>query len=271
MNIKLPELPRGSWIRVIALSMTISTFIAMVATIGSYYGAVWFNGQVTTADIGVALVLSLVIAPPILLFLLIKMQQLRLANERLHIYATTDSLTGTLSRAAFTNQVERHLAAHAADVERDGESPGSLLILDVDKFKSINDTFGHQQGDVALRLIASAIRTNARSFDRVGRLGGEEFGVFLVDAAPEYAREASERIRTAIADIEFAPDVAPTRLSISIGVSTARWGEGFAEIYHTADMNLYKAKSGGRNKVVMPETTPPLPAKPVPAPVSSVA
>lgn len=271
MKFRLAELPKGGWLRVITMTAAITLAVTTIATVVSYYAAIWFNGRVTVADVLVALALCVCLAPPITSFLLVKMQQLRLANQKLHIYATTDGLTGTLSRAAFTTQVERHLSAHASDLERDGQSAGSLLILDVDKFKRINDTFGHQQGDVALRLIAAAIRANARSFDRVGRLGGEEFGVFLVDAAPEYARAASERIRQAVADIEFAPEVSPTHLSISIGVSTARWGDTFSDIYHTADMNLYQAKSLGRNQVVMSGYDDHVPAKPVPAPVSSVA
>ncbi len=272
MNLRWPELPKGSWKRVIIYAFAITAFVAAAAMTGSYYGALWFNGNVTTADILVALVLSSTLTPPITILMLIKMQQLRLANEKLRIYATTDGLTGTLSRLAFTTQVENHLNAHADAVPVNGESAGSLLILDVDKFKRINDSFGHQQGDIALRLIASAIRANARSFDRVGRLGGEEFGVFLVDAASEYAAVVSERIRDAITRIEFAPEVAPLPLSISIGVATARHGHRFAELYHAADMNLYKAKSQGRNKVVMEDwLEEEVPPKPVPAPVSSVA
>src|SRR5690606_21709366 len=101
-------------------------------------------------------------------------------------------------RGAFTSEVE-HLLDNPT-----GNNPslGSLLILDVDKFKRINDSYGHQQGDLALRLISAAIRSNVRGFDRVGRLGGEEFGVFLVEAASEYALDAAERIRRAITSIE---------------------------------------------------------------------
>lgn len=258
--------------RVIGWSLVITLFVTIAAVAGSYYGAETLNGGAKWGDILVAVLLPIALAPPISAYMLIKMQQLRLANEKLHIYATTDGLTGTLSRTAFTSQVERHLTAHADDVMVAGDSAGSLLILDVDKFKRINDAYGHQQGDVALRLIASSIRANARSFDRVGRLGGEEFGVFLVDAAPEYARVASERIRQAITNIEFAPEIAPTPLSISIGVATARHGDQFADLYHAADMNLYKAKSLGRNKVVMDDWgEDDVPPKPVPAPISSVA
>lgn len=267
MNQWMSKLPLGSWKRVFGWTFVITVFVTIAAVAGSYYGAEAFNGGVKWGDILVAFVLPVLLAPPIAIFMMIKQQELRLANEKLRIYATTDSLTGTLSRGAFTAEVERLLATPS------GNNPcvGSLLILDVDKFKRINDSFGHQQGDLALRLISAAIRSNVRGFDRVGRLGGEEFGVYLVESAPEYALDAAERIRQAINEIEFSPEVAQTRLTISIGVSTADGTAGFAELYHEADMNLYKAKSNGRNQVVMPGWEEEAPVKPVPAPISSVA
>lgn len=262
----IPDLPKGSWTRVIGWTALVTTFVTASAVAGSYFGAEWLNGGAKWGDVFVAFALAVTLAPLISAFMLMKLQELHLANQKLKIYATTDSLTGALSRGAFTAEVE-HLLAHPSG---NSEHRGSLLILDVDKFKRINDSFGHQQGDLALRLISAAIRANVRSFDRVGRLGGEEFGVFLVESAPEYARVAAERIREAITEIEFMPDFDHMPLSISIGISMADEHAGFADLYHSADMSLYRAKSNGRNQVVMENDWGEDRRRP-PAPVSSVA
>lgn len=263
----LPELPHGGWRRVVSWTLCVTVFVTISSVVGAYYGAEWLNGGATWGDVAVALFLAIALTVPIAGILFFKVEELRLANDKLKVYAATDHLTGALSRGAFTAEIERLLSTPTGN----GPSIGSLLVIDVDRFKRINDSYGHQQGDLALRLIAAAIRANVRGFDRVGRLGGEEFGVFLVEAAPEYAFAVAERIRNAITQLDFAPDTDATPLSVSVGIASADETPHFAELYRQADTHLYTAKNAGRNKVVMADLGDPPPPKPVPRPMSSVA
>lgn len=157
--------------------------------------------------------------------------------------ARLDSLTGLLNRGAFIEAVEGPEGAGKA---------GSLLIADADNFKQINDRFGHLTGDEALRRIASAIGGCTRRTDHRGRLGGEEFGIFLVEADLKEASKVAERIRKAVEEAGFAaPDGSLVRLTVSIGVATEA-GATFTELMSVADKRLYEAKAKGRNMVILP-------------------
>ncbi|HEX5498711.1 MAG TPA: GGDEF domain-containing protein, partial [Thermomicrobiales bacterium] len=183
--------PRG-WGRVI-LWVGGGTGLAVVATLAmdSYNFGTLTHPQLIRAII-TDIVLPLVIAPPLLFFFAYKLRELAIAHHKLAIAASTDSLTEVLNRGAFTTLVDAYLN----DV-RLHQQGGALLVVDVDNFKRINDSFGHDRGDEALRLIAATIRGALRSVDLVGRLGGEEFGVFLPGSTPGRAELAAERIRTA--------------------------------------------------------------------------
>jgi diguanylate cyclase len=190
------------------------------------------------------LIIPLVIAPPFFFFLLWKLRELSLAHRELMTTASTDSLTNCLNRRAFTALVEGYLAK----VEQ-SRKDGALLLMDIDHFKTVNDRFGHESGDEALKLIAQTIKANVRDPDLVARLGGEEFGVFLpgVDAAT--AGNVAERIRRAIRQAEFRPEGVAHPLSISIGGVTFMPPTSFSELYRNADHKLYDAKRGGRDRV----------------------
>lgn len=169
-------------------------------------------------------------------------------HRKLAEKARLDSLTGLLNRGAFIEAVEGSKGAG---------KPGSLLIADADDFKQINDRFGHLTGDEALRKIAAAIGNCTRRTDHRGRLGGEEFGIFLVDADLEEASRVAERIRCAIEEAGFAaPDGRLVRLTVSIGVATAEAEATFTDLMGVADKRLYEAKAKGRNMVVLPPETP---------------
>lgn len=171
-------------------------------------------------------------------------ERLRAAHRELAERARLDSLTGLLNRGAFIEAVERPESAGKA---------GSLLIADADNFKQINDRFGHLTGDEALRQIASAIGGCTRRTDHRGRLGGEEFGIFLVEADLKEASKVAERIRKAVEEAGFAaPDGSLVRLTVSIGVATAEAGATFTELMSVADKRLYEAKAKGRNMVILP-------------------
>jgi diguanylate cyclase (GGDEF)-like protein len=237
--------PRG-WGRVI-LWVGGGTGLAVVATLAmdSYNFGTFTHPQLIRAII-TDIVLPLVIAPPLLFFFAYKLRELAIAHHKLAIAASTDSLTEVLNRGAFTTLVDAYLN----DV-RLHQQGGALLVVDVDNFKRINDSFGHDRGDEALRLIAATIRGALRSVDLVGRLGGEEFGIFLPGSTPGRAELAAERIRTAISATRFVADGVSNELSVSVGGAAFAAHVPFTELYRAADQRLYAAKQSGRNRVVL--------------------
>jgi diguanylate cyclase len=195
-------------------------------------------------------IIPLIVAPPLLYFLLTQMRKLSIAHHRLEIVASTDSLTSCLNRAAFATLVEAYLEKFSPTPQR---SRGALLIIDVDHFKRINDTFGHDRGDDALRLVAHSIRDVLRDVDLVGRLGGEEFSVFLPGATVDQCRSVAERIRQSVGNTPFSPEGERWQITVSIGAVVFATSATFSELYRAADQRLYEAKRGGRNRVVVTE------------------
>lgn len=193
--------------------------------------------------------IPLLVAPPLLYYFLTQMRQLTIAHRRLEIVASTDSLTSCLNRAAFSTMVEAYLEKFAAAPPM--QTRGAMLIVDVDHFKRINDTFGHDQGDEALKLISSSIREVLRDVDLVGRLGGEEFSVFLPGVSAEQCQQMAERICEAVRDSTYTPDGRRWPISVSVGGAPFTSSTTFSELYRLADLHLYEAKRSGRNKVVI--------------------
>ncbi len=175
-------------------------------------------------------------------------------HERLKRVGLTDSLTGVNNRRFF----DQRLGEEVARAGRSGE-PLACLFLDIDRFKGINDRYGHRVGDRVLSTVAGLIREQLRSTDVLGRYGGEEFAALLVNARKEKALEIAERIRAAIEAYRFELDEADSALfaTISIGVSSlppAERGDVAAEaLVDRADQALYQAKNSGRNRVVAAE------------------
>jgi diguanylate cyclase (GGDEF)-like protein len=195
--------------------------------------------------------IPLVVAPPFFFFLLSKLRQLAMAHRELMVVAATDALTNCLNRHAFVTLVERYLD-RISTYERGHQ--GSLLIIDVDHFKRINDTFGHGRGDEALTSVAGAIKGAVREYDVVGRIGGEEFSVLLPGATLEKATTIAERIRREVFDTELLMDGQSQRVSVSVGGVTFDGSAFTNEIFRIADLRLYAAKRRGRNRVVMDGT-----------------
>lgn len=177
------------------------------------------------------------------------------ATELLHRMATVDMLTGIPNRQHFLALGHREIAR----VQRTGE-PLALCMIDIDRFKSINDTHGHAAGDEALKRMAATLAKSLRSADICGRLGGEEFAFLLPETALNDARQVAERLREDVANIAALP-VASTAaaapgpaqeqsITVSIGVCQLRDGESLDQLMVRADAALYKAKRGGRNRVV---------------------
>lgn len=153
-----------------------------------------------------------------------------------------DPLTGLANRRVFDGQ----MAQRVAEFERYGNI-FSLLLLDADHFKELNDTHGHQAGDTVLRRLADVLRQTVRESDIVARYGGEEFAVILPETSIDGARWSSERIRKAV-EAESVP-VGKTDLAVtlSIGAAEVLSGEDVSELIERADAALYASKRAGRN------------------------
>jgi diguanylate cyclase (GGDEF)-like protein len=174
-------------------------------------------------------------------------EELAAANATLRKMSQTDGLTGVDNR----RHVEERLTEMFEHATRLAE-PLAVVMCDVDHFKSVNDTHGHQAGDAVLRQVAEILRDSAREIDRVGRYGGEEFLVILPAASVEDALGFAERVRAAIAGREFVYEGGTLRRTLSAGA--AAWPH--PDIRHqealvkAADDALYVAKERGRNRVV---------------------
>tara|TARA_R100001244_G_scaffold6593_3_gene7788 strand:- start:1886 stop:2734 length:849 start_codon:yes stop_codon:yes gene_type:complete len=180
--------------------------------------------------------------------------KLRDANKALEQRANFDGMTGLLSRDSFFNQLEQM---------RVPEAPNVLMIVDVDHFKRINDNFGHPIGDQALILLGKVFRKTLRQQDLIGRIGGEEFGIFLPDTSAPEGQIIGEIIRHEIENTIFEPyDNMRHVITVSIGVTDVAAHHQRAAMLGNADTALFTAKRSGRNQVILFE--PGMRAKPRP-------
>jgi two-component system cell cycle response regulator len=160
--------------------------------------------------------------------------------------AVTDGLTGLHNRRYLDSHLQT-LFERAVARRR----PLSLMITDLDRFKSVNDTYGHDGGDAVLREFARRLRKNVRGIDLACRFGGEEFVVVMPDTEATIAEKVAERVRAEIAELPFAINGVGVPVTVSVGVSSLKRGvDSVADLLKRADVALYEAKSGGRNRVV---------------------
>lgn len=165
--------------------------------------------------------------------------------EALERLACVDGLTGLNNRRHFLTLIESEWSRF----QRYGR-PLALLMIDIDFFKSVNDTFGHDAGDAVLRAVSETMHKSKRSSDIAGRLGGEEFALVLPEATPDRAMAAAERYRTLIGGRPVIAKGRQISVTVSVGVSLAEAGmAGFDELLKRADVALYEAKNSGRNRV----------------------
>ncbi|MGQ9371415.1 GGDEF domain-containing protein [Azospirillum sp. A39] len=175
------------------------------------------------------------------------------AFRHLETAANTDPLTGVLNRRGFQNRFDAELSR-----ARRAGTPFSLLIFDVDHFKHINDRYGHDAGDAAIRHLADLLKAHTRRADLLGRLGGEEFALALPDAALAQAQIVAEKLRRLV---EATPlklgDGGTLALTVSIGVAqVSSDADQFRTLFSVADRRLYAAKKAGRNRVCVAEPEP---------------
>jgi len=167
-------------------------------------------------------------------------RQLQERAEGLRELAQTDTLTGLPNRRGFEIAVERAVEAGAKAL--------SVIVADVDHFKRVNDVYGHLVGDEALRAVAGALRGACRSGDHLARWGGEEFVVLLVDAIGDEAKVIAERLRSAVAHIDWSSASQALQLTLSAGIATGPASAPLATLLRAADGALYAAKQNGRDR-----------------------
>lgn len=237
MTTRSTGLPRSAWQRIALLTAGL-TFLGTVISVGASDAIMTSFGEgLSGAGLVASIVSPILIGVPMSLMHLTRGAQLKQANQKLQVLASTDWLTSCLNRRAFTTLVGAQLQAG-----------GALLVIDADHFKDINDSFGHDRGDEVLQLIAATIAGNVRAGDIVGRIGGEEFGVFLVDADLATASVVADRIRLAVQQLHHAPDGVPIPISVSVGGAAFDGEISFAELFRVADQRLYSVKQAGRNQ-----------------------
>ena len=160
--------------------------------------------------------------------------------------ALRDPLTDTGNRIAMNQALQREI-----DLARRSLQPLSVLMLDIDHFKSINDRFGHATGDEVLKAVAAALKGSLRNIDMVFRYGGEEFLVLLSNTSREAAQIIGERLRLAVLGLQYLEEGRALELSISLGCATLLPGESPESLQRRADSALYVSKRKGRNRLSM--------------------
>ena len=160
-------------------------------------------------------------------------------REKLYYLLENDHLTGVLTRRALFSRLKEISCK---------ELPYSVIMADIDDFKKINDTFGHQSGDRVLEKLGEIFKRNLRKNDLVGRYGGEEFLIVLLNTTGKEASAVAEKLRKTVENSYF--DFPGKRLTVSFGVADCSEGENFEKVIELADKRLYKAKELGKNRVV---------------------
>lgn len=178
----------------------------------------------------------------------------RLRESRRRLAATLDQVQRLISHDELTRTLNRRslvarLGEEKSRCERSGES-FSLALMDLDHFKSVNDTHGHAAGDEVLRGFAGAVHEAMRQTDVFGRYGGEEFLLILTGSSAQAARDAAERIRAAVGSRDWTAAAPGLSVTVSVGITSFRKGDSIEQLLKRADNALYQAKRTGRNRIV---------------------
>jgi diguanylate cyclase len=246
------DLSRTSRTRVILVTVLGTLACVAITFLVDTSNLLALDAAARTRALVVDTVLPVGLAAPLLYYFMSKLRELAIAHERLQAYASTDSLTAVLNRGAFITLVEAYLD-EVRTAER--ETKGALLIVDADNFKTVNDTLGHDAGDRALKVIATAIKGALRNIDLVGRIGGEEFAIFLPGSTVPNAETVAERIRQTIYRSTFEAMPEGRHLSVSIGGAVFERRVDYPDLFRIADQQLYRSKQNGRNRVTVSPIT----------------
>jgi diguanylate cyclase (GGDEF)-like protein len=232
----------GQWL--VASVFVLGTTMLLVRTVGLAFETPPLPGAGGVAPLQLMLYLWAALGPAIATFGFSLMLN-DLLNAELERLATLDPLTGVYNRRSIEDFATRAIAA----ARRHGHKV-SVLLVDADHFKRINDEMGHEAGDSALRTLVGVLRLNARREDAVGRMGGEEFVVLMPDTDEAAGVAGAERLRAAVEAARFAVGTQRVPLRVSIGVAALRDArDDFPMLVRRADRALYEAKRGGRNRV----------------------
>lgn len=220
-----------SWLPMMSLLL-----IRIGEVIGIWTGPVWLVHAFPASFVLSGLILMIGLSDTL--------QQLRRDRDRASRLASVDVLTGAMSRPA----VEARLAACVQESRRDG-LPMSVVFFDLDRFKRINDEYGHGVGDACLKIIVLRTRNRLRTYDSLGRWGGDELLVVLPDTHLEEAMGVAENLRSAVNCRPLSIDGILFEATLSLGVAELADGESVAQLMARADAALYASKTGGRDRV----------------------
>jgi diguanylate cyclase (GGDEF)-like protein len=228
------------------VTSVVGTALAIAAWHGFDMSATRPIGITFGEALTIAAVMPAIIAPPIVRRLLVTMRDLEAARAKLDEIARTDPLTGCLNRRA----LEERVVGEMAYAQRVGR-PLALLVVDLDRFKSINDRHGHAAGDAVLVAVARVLLAALRPSDILARYGGEEFCVLLRDTGEAEARLVGERLRAALRAMSVGHGGDSIRVSASFGgaVLDPSRGEKWDGLFARADAALFHAKQAGRDRV----------------------
>ena len=221
------------WIFVVAVT-AVSVLLSLVVT--SFVSPVGLTAEVVL----VAITVPSCVAPCVALLMAKMMLQIHTLNRQLERMVRHDQMTGLLTRGAFFERV--------ADVAE--PRPGAVLLSDIDRFKEINDTFGHDAGDQVIRSVGQTLLDDAKPEGVAARFGGEEFVSFYPDLDLEHAELRADAIRSAVENQSIRVSGRDLSCTLSIGVGYFDGHQPLDEVLQRADEALYAAKGEGRNRVV---------------------
>lgn len=217
-----------------------------------YKGIIGFN-YISSHGVGIGIMLESLMLAFIISYRIKMLEDIKASQDELRLLAVTDPLTRLYNRRYFYTEANYQLE-HA----KDNHSPLSLLILDIDKFKNINDSFGHQVGDSVIVALSDLLRLHSREGDLIARFGGEEFVILLPQTSLQAAEKLADKIRRSVENSSLdQPEGEPINFTVSIGgvaIDTQR--ETIESALNLADIALYKAKHSGRNCVRFSEPQP---------------
>ena len=172
-------------------------------------------------------------------------EDLQILNEKLKHLATRDSLTDVLNRGSFFETAQQSLV-----LSQRQKSTASFILMDLDYFKRINDTYGHFIGDKVLIHFTQTLQSFLRKSDLLGRVGGEEFAIFLPDTGLEDAFQLADKIRQTISDATLEVEGKTVTYTVSLGIESSEPEDQFIDqLFKRADLKLYGAKDKGRDRV----------------------
>lgn len=186
-----------------------------------------------------------------------KIESLLKKIKKLEFLAYYDELTRVYNRRGFFNEGEKifktlsYQRKISQERRRIYKIPLSVIVLDVDNFKSINDTFGHQCGDLVLSRLAKVLKKELRKSDIIGRIGGEEFSILLIGCNIDSAYEVAERLRKKVEKVNVKFKNKNIKFTISLGVASYEKEETLKELINNADKAMYRAKREGKNRTII--------------------